>query len=206
MEKLNYFNYCALAALLLVAVTVWFRGLLNSKRDRIFWYVILTALASVAFDIWAVTFDNSRNTNLMLRYVTHAGYLVLHNFSTPIYIIYLIELMDTWHKLLRNRLQMAIFALPFLCVLVNTLFDPLTGKIFYFDEGYAYVRGPWFWMLYVSAVFYMLYGIIYLVRYRKLVGQMQFAAVMAMFVLMPIAVGVQFFQPNALIEMFEVVN
>lgn len=202
MGKLNYFNYCALAVLLILSVIVLFRGLLSARRNRLFWYVLLVAVGSVVFDIWAVALDNSLSTNIAMRHISHSGYLILHNFSTPMFILYLIELTDTWHKLRRSRIQTVLFAVPFLSVLVCTLLNPLTGTIFYLDENYAYVRGPWFGLLYVSAVFYLVYGLVYLMHYRKLFERMQFISLLVMFVLIPASVAIQFFNPVVPIEMF----
>lgn len=202
MNKLNSYNICALTLLLILIVTIRLRGMLKDRRNRFFWYVLLVELGSVVFDITAVRLDNDVCTNLAARYISHSGYLILHNLTAPFFIIYLVELTGTWYQQKRHRFKMFLMACPVMTALSYILASPVTHELYYIDENYTYVRGAYFPLLYVSAAFYICYGAFYLKRYRRLFDKWTFISGVFVFLAMPLAAVIQFFRPGVSVEMF----
>lgn len=173
------------------------KGLTN----RMFLLVLATTFASTIFSIWAVTLDNSHNADQVLLYISHTGYLITHNMSTPAYVLYIISLSDTWHKMLKNKLQMTLLIAPFgilVALLIVNLFTDCVFEI----ANHTYVRGELFFVLYIIAVFYMVYGLVYLFRCRKILSRSKILAISAMVPLMLLAIMVQFINPRLVVEMF----
>lgn len=173
------------------------KGLTN----RMFLLVLATTFASTAFSIWAVTLDNSHNADQVLLYISHTGYLITHNMSTPAYVLYIISLSDTWHKMLKNKLQMTLLIAPFGILVALLIVNLFTDCVFEIAD-HTYVRGELFFVLYAIAVFYMVYGLVYLFRCRKILSRSKILAISAMVPLMLLAIMVQFINPRLVVEMF----
>lgn len=202
MDKLNYFNYCSLVILVVLTLVILSRRMLRGRRNRYFWNLLMVVLCSVIFDILAVQLDNGAGANVLEKYVAHGGYLILHNLSVPVYVVYLACLTDNMYKLRDNVwVQLLLFA-PFACVLEMILTTPFSHMIFYIDENGRYIRGLWYGALYAVAAFYVGLGVIYALRCRKLFTRGQFLSMLAVFPLMIAALCIQIVQPRLRIEMF----
>ncbi len=163
--------------------------------------MVVSAIASTAFDIWAVLLDNAHVTNRISLYMAHSGYLLLHSFMSPAYVAYIISKTDTWHKLTKLPFMCIFHLSGFVAVLVAIIINPFNGWMFNFDNG-VYTRGEGFWLLYFCAALYIVTGMIYLITYHKLFTIGKLLALLALFPLMILAIVVQCFYPNSLVEMF----
>ena len=173
------------------------KGLTN----RMFLLVLATMLASGLFNIWAVILDNSHTAENTLLYISHTGYLITHNMTTPAYVMYIISLSDTWHKMLKSKLQMALLIVPF-SVLVSLLIINLFTDCVFEVSNHTYIRGDLFFVLYTIAIFYMVYGLVYLFRCRNLLSRSKILSISAMVPLMIFAILIQFVFPRLVVEMF----
>lgn len=202
MVKINYFNYCAFAILAVLIIVVLARHMLNGRRNRYFWNLLLVVMCAVIFDILAVNLDNGPGTNVPEKYVAHCGYLLMHNLSVPIYVIYLVCLTDSIYKLKDKIFVQLLFVFPFACVIEMLLTTPFTHKIFYIDAMNRYTRGPWYGILYIVSAFYIAVGVVYALLYRKRFAPGQFLSLLAVFPLMTIALAIQTAHPTIRVEMF----
>lgn len=173
----------------------------NGITNRMFIVVMLTMFASTLFNIWAVTLDNSGNASHTLLYFAHTGYLFTHNMTTPAYVLYIISLSDTWHKMLKNKPQMVLLISPFAILTVLLIINLFTDCVFEVSN-HTYIRGELFFILYIVAVYYMAFGVIYLFRCRKILSRAKIMSISAMVPLMITAILIQFIYPRLVIEMF----
>ena len=107
MEKILYFDYSAAVILVLLVASMWLRKMTKGRQNHYLLTVIGMSLVVVLADICAVQLDNMGMGNVLGKYISHTVYLLLHNWTMPIYILYLISLTDTWHKI-RNSLVLRI--------------------------------------------------------------------------------------------------
>lgn len=201
MDKINYFNFCSAILLIILLISTFCRKMTRGKTNHIFVTLMIVCLASACFDCLAVWADNEEVKNLVLKNILHTGYMIFHNVSTPIYILYLISLTDTWHKIYNNKAFQIILAAPIITALVMLVINSFTGIVFYFDENYVYTRGALMPVLYIAAFVYLIFGITYLYRYRELFNTSRYVSLMVMFPLTIAAVLVQMFLPFLLVEM-----
>lgn len=202
MNMINSFNYCALIILIVLIVMILSRRMLNGRKNRYFWNLLLVILCGVVFDILAVNLDGGPGDNVTEKYVAHGGYLILHSLSAPVYVIYLACLAGNMYKLREKIAAQVLLAMPFVCVLAMVLVTPVTHGIFYIDEYNRYIRGDGYWILYIAAAFYVGVGVVYALRCRRLFSKGQFLSMLAVFPLMLAAFVVQLFHPQLRIEMF----
>ncbi len=201
MDKLIHFDICALVLLIVLLFSVIIRRMTNGITNRMFLVVMGTMFASTLFNIWAVTLDNSGTANHILLYISHTGYLLTHNMTTPAYVLYIISLSDTWHKMLKNKLQMTLLIAPF-TILTGALIVNLFTDCVFEISNHRYIRGDLFLLLYIVAIYYMIFGITYLFRCRKILSKAKILSISAMAPLMLIAILIQFIYPRLLVEMF----
>lgn len=201
MEKLIHFDICALVLLLVLLFSVLARKMTKGLTNRMFILVLSTMLASTFFNIWAILLDNSHCSDHTLMYISHTGYLICHNMSTPAYVLYIISLTDTWHKMLKNKVQMSLLTVPILTVISVLIVNLFTDCVFEISD-HTYKRGKLFFILYAVAVYYMVFGLIYLFRCRRTLSKSKIFSISAMTPLMIIAILIQFVFPRIVVEMF----
>lgn len=202
MEKLLYFDYCALIILIILIVSTLLRNMFRGRVNRFFFALLVLSFITTGADICAVTLDNLGSGNIMWKYAAHTLYLLFHSCATPLYITYIVALSDTWHIVRKNLAIQILLFIPIVTIFILLLSNIFVHKLFYFDTDDTYTRGPLFFILYVVAVIYFLFGYIYLMHYRKLFSMRKYTALIAVFPLMLLATAFQMFYPGILVEMF----
>ncbi len=198
--KLLYFDYCALFILIVLIFTSFIRGLTKGRLNGCFMNLLFLTLLSTIADIVSVRLDGNPAIPSAVSYIVHTIYLVSHNMSTPLYVIYLMILSDTDYRL--KGATRIIYIVPFAVVTVIALINPFTGWLFYINENHFYTRGVLFPLLYVSAVLYIIHILRLTFTYGFSLGTKSFAAISSLIPFMIAAVVVQFFRADLLLEMF----
>lgn len=200
-----YFDICAAVVLLILLVSVFSRKMTNGTVNRIFIGIVVSSLVAGVFDIWAVALDNMAGRSeycAAARYISHTGYLLFHNISPLLYLIYLIGITDTWHKLKKSSAVIAAVSIMYGALLVLFAVNPVTKLLFYFDGEHRYRRGVLFPLLYLYAFLFMLAAAFYLMKYKNLFTAEKFYALLSMLLLEVAAVAIQWLNPSILVEMF----
>ena len=199
MTKIVYFDYTALILLIFLLVSTILRKMTKGISNRMFIFLMSTMFASTAFDIGAIQIDNLHNVSPVLLHIVHMGYLTFHNLTTPAYVLFVISLTDTWHKLKQSRLQLIMLTLPYTLLVLGLTVNLFTGFIYTVDGGYRHAGC--FWMLYATAGYYVMLGLYYLFRYRKLIGTRKVIALSSIVPMMAAAIIVHALHPQFAVEM-----
>lgn len=202
MEKVTYFDYCALLMFVIILVATVMRKMTRGKKNRVFLGMVVLCIITTIADMWAVYLDNLGSGHVVGKYVSHTLYLYLHSLITPVYLIYLAMQTDTIHKLRKSRLQQTAVFLPVTILTVLMLVNCFLPVIFYLDQQDAYVRGSGFWALYAVVAFYIVYGIYYVFKYKETINRRRLVSLVSIYPLMMISVVIQMFYKNLIIEMF----
>lgn len=203
MEKLVYFDYCALIILVALFVSTIFRGMTKGRVNRMFLVLTMVSIVSCVVDIGAVLLDCCCVGAVGWKYITHTLYLLFHNITTLLYIYYIFALTDTLHKLTESRIKLGLFISPTVLLIFQLLVvNPLWHSIFYINGEGIYTRGEFFWVLYVVSAFYMAFGIFYLVVYRRTFNKRRFISLIVVFPIIVLALMIQFIYPAYIVELF----
>ncbi len=202
MGKVAYFDYCALIMFGIVLGTTVLRKMTRGQLNRFFLNMVFVCVLTTLADLCAVTLDNLGPGYIVGKHVSHTAYLYLHSLLTPVYIIYLAIQTDTVHKFKRNRIQQAMLIVPVVIITLLMIVNCFYPVMYYLDEQDTYTRGSAFAVLYVIAAFYILYGTMYIFKYRKTVSKRRLIALVSVFPLMMIAVVIQMIFKNYVVEMF----
>lgn len=200
MGKSLSFDIAAIIIMTLLLISSIMRKMTNGVPNRLFMVFISINWIAALFDIWAVALDNANSTCIPALYLAHSGYLIIHNLTVPIYVLFIISLTDTWHKIRKNYFIQAILWMPLFVVIVALVTNPFTKKMFLVEEGYQ--RGEWFFLIYAAIAVYAAFGITYMVYYRELVEFSKACAAMSYIPIGIVAMVIQMVSPTTLVEMF----
>ncbi|HAS78258.1 MAG TPA: EAL domain-containing protein [Ruminococcus sp.] len=201
MEKINYFNYCAVIIIFILFISIFFRRLIHGKSNRYFTAITMIILLSSVFDTMAIGFDNAGSGNVFWKNFSHMGYLLFHNLTAAAYVLYFVSLTDTWHKF-KNTVMRVMFYLPISIVTAAIVTNPFTHLIFSLDENDIYTRGILFPILYVSSFFYLAIGLIHLIKFHNLFQTSKFISLIMMYPIIILAILIQMLYPQYPVEMF----
>lgn len=201
MIKLLHLDYVALIVYALMLIALLLRTRKSSRRRSVFAVMLLVAVLADVYDICSVSLDNHGPGGVVLKYICNIGYLVLRNLITPLFGAYIITVADTWHRLYKKELIKYLIWVPFGIVSILTLISPYTHGVFYIDQSGYYTRGPQFFVLYASAIFYMLFCIGYGCINYKLIGKDRLIPILSIVPFQLLAVVIQLLFPDILCEM-----
>ena len=200
MGKSISFDIAALVLLIILLNSCYIRKMTSGISNHIFLIVTLVSMAATVFDIAAVTLDNAQSNNVVALYTAHSGYLITHFLSAPLHLLYVISLTDTWHKL-RKRIAIQILLItPLVLMLAALVVNAANQMVFSVENGYT--RGPLFGLMYIATALYIIFDIVYIVRYRTLFSFSKLLAIATVIPLGLVAMIIQLFNPTVLVEMF----
>ncbi len=202
MEKIIYFDYSAAAVLILLAISVYIRRLTRGRLNRFYIGLLCMILVTVVADIYAISFDNAGAGNIGGKTFSHTLYLLLHTLMPAAYVFYLIALADSFHFIIKKKWPLVILIVPYVIEFTLCHINVWNGCVFYFDENDTYTRGPLFSVLYLCTIVYVLYGTVFLLKYRKLFSKERFNGLISMYPLMLLAALFQALVPTMPVEMF----
>ncbi|MBR4096852.1 MAG: GGDEF domain-containing protein [Oscillospiraceae bacterium] len=202
MTPIIYFDVCALIIIIVAAFSIVFRKMFHGLSNHLFIALVAVIFADIVFDLWAVTLDMVKSTNLAARYISHTGYLLFRNSTMPVYTLYIISLTDTWH-MIKGKLSTGLFiTFPITVIFVSLLFNPITHDMFYIDENFVYTRGDLFWVAYICAMSYVGFGMYYIIKSRDLFRTSHFISMLVIYPLTLSAVAIQCLLPMCIVELF----
>lgn len=201
-----YFHLCAALILIFLIASVTGRKIKNDAVGKSFLFLLIITLATILCDILSLFLNSAAEQtsqpDRFWLYLANTAYFLLHNLTIPAYLLFIVALTDTWHKLRKNIPVIVAMSLPSLIIAAALLLNFWNGKIFYFDEKHSYQRGSLMPILYVCAVVNVVVCILYLLKFRKLFSPYKLAALLLMLPLEMTAVAIQWFFPDLLVEMF----
>lgn len=158
-----------------------------------------TAAVSCVLDLLCV-FTTSETVGRFLKMLCHVSYYVTHNLITFAFMIYVLFLTDNFSGRTKG-FKAALYA-PISVDLILILTSPFTKWIIYLDDGGAYTRGPLQPVCYIISVYYLLFGVVYTLRNRRMISTQVVVSIMGFVGMTCVAVVIQFFNPHLLVECF----
>lgn len=205
MSKVLYFDLAALVVAVIIIAAQFFRKM-TSGRSNVCLLALLTAvICAGVFDIWAECYGTWLPPDALpieQRWLLYDAYFVFRLLNTPLYILYIIAATGTWHNLRRHKGMLALMVVPYLVILASVIFNHFNGLVFYIDDSFVYHRGPAIFVNHVVTAIYMIFGFVYLIHYRRVLPVDKFVALLTMLPLNVIAVLIQLFIPELLVEIF----
>ena len=131
-DKIIHLDIASLFILILILISLYTRRMSKGTTNHFFIALVIFALISGAVDIWAVLLDNADFANLALRTAAHSIFLLIYNAISPLFLMYVISLTNTWEKVTSNKIALCALLLPYLTVIGLLIANLSTNCVFGF--------------------------------------------------------------------------
>ena len=199
-----YFDICSLPLFLMILLVCFSRKMTKGSANQLFILTVLLSLFSAIADLGMEVTSNmapmSESTRIICSISTYA-YLTIRNANNAVLLLFLLALTRTTFLLRKKWVQIA-FCLPYACVLVLLVQNIFTHNAFTVTAEEGYTRGPLMLVFYEIALIYGLMGLAYCIYCRRFLPMNKWSSLLAIYLLVHLAVIIQYFYPELLLEMF----
>lgn len=202
MEKIVFFNICALIIMAVIIFSMISRHITKDRTNRYFLIIVAESFITAIAGTCAIMLDNSGSGFTNLKHFFHGTYLVFHGMTGMFYCIYLVMLTDCWHIVMKRMSALLSIFVPASMVVLLSIVNLFTDAVFYINAEGVYTRGKLFFVLYLVGIYYLLMGVIHLVRYRKLFERRTLITLASIYPLIIAAMIIEFLYPQIVIELF----
>lgn len=200
MNTLIHFDVASFFVLAVIFFTTIYRKMSKGTSNRIFLLLIFTTIMAAVFEMTLIFMQSAQVKDSLILTIVKSLYMLSHNFATPVYLMYIISLTKTWHKLFSKPALCVILCIPYAIDITLIITNLFTGHMFKFENGVQVHKDTS--LFYLCAVIYILISIFYVIYYNKLFKRHQLLALSSMLPLSIAAVVVKNFYPNSLVEIF----
>ena len=160
-----------IAAIVILLLILWY--FLGQKRaedlnNQVFlFFAVLGVLDVIAefFSTYCITSPES-GFGIAAVFITTVFYL-LQALLPFTFLCYILSMHD--NRLVSTK-KMLLSGLPTLVLIGVILTNPFTGKLFCFDPSRGYVKGPWYLLMYYSAILHLAVALFLIIIWRKKLG------------------------------------
>lgn len=198
-----YFDLAAVFICIAVLVSLVIRKLTSGRNNRIFLLLIVmvgtAGILDVITNLYGPVFPENRYT-IFSQYLFNFLYFIVRNATTPVYIIYASSLLGIWHRYRESALLRMALVAPFgvdVLLLIINFFTPI---IFGFNGHGEYYRGYLIQILYGVAMYYMVFGLVLVVKNVNAISRHKMLSIVVFLPLTALAVGIQMVFPAWRIE------
>ena len=202
--KIVFFDICAIPLFLMILFVCYSRRMTKGTANMLFIYIVHVSLISTIADLCLeAPLFNLPLTKFyyILCTVSAYVYFILRNATNVILLLFLLHLTKTAF-LMRKKWTKIAFSLPYLCILALLVINPFNSCVFSLTMEEGYSRGPMMMVLYVVALLYAIIGFAYSIYCRRYLTTNKLISLLSIYLLGYVAVIVQFFYPEIMIELF----
>ena len=160
-----------IAAMVILLLVLWY--FLGQKRaedlnNQVFLFFAIIGILDVVAELasnYYISFPNS-NCEIVAMLATTIFYLL--QALLPFTVICYIQTLHD-NKIISAK-KMFLSGVPTFILMGMILTNPFTEKLFYFDIPAGYMKGPWYMLMYYSALCHMAAALILIVIWRKKLG------------------------------------
>lgn len=160
-----------IAAMVILLLVLWY--FLGQKRaedlnNQVFLFFAIIGILDVVAELasnYYISFPNS-NCEIAAMLATTIFYLL--QALLPFTVICYIQTLHD-NKIISAK-KMFLSGVPTFILMGMILTNPFTEKLFYFDIPAGYMKGPWYMLMYYSALCHMAAALILIVLWRKKLG------------------------------------
>ena len=196
LESIIHFNMASLFIFGIIIFYVIYRGLYKAYSSFIFLLINVIYTIVCVIDLFVSFGGMSTPLNQTFMFL----YYLLKYIASIVYLLYIILITHS-EDIIRNKRNGTLFSIPFVITVGFLISNLFTGMIYYYDEAGIYHRGDYIFVFYGLTFVYVLIGFIWLVYNRKMFDFSDRFSLFAVYIFSIVALIVQYFFPDVLIEM-----
>lgn len=145
---------------------------IENTSTKYYQRLLLATLIATFMDLaTAVTDSYAQQFPLTLNYVLNSVYFVMTMICVYALTLYINALEPNASKKNHlNRINLVIASVYSLFIMCN----PIYKKVIYFDENYTYCHGPWYYIIYILPIYFLLFSAVRLFLIRNRLNMRQF--------------------------------
>ena len=202
--RIIYFDICSLPLFLMILIVCYSRKMTKGNANRLFILLVSLSFFSALADLGMEIADNMAplsQAGYILCTVSTYIYLILRNATNAVLLLFLLALTRTTF-LIRKRWTRIVLCIPYASILVMLALNPFSRIAFTITAEIGYSRGPFMLAFYGIAMVYGLIGFAYCIYCRRYLPVKKWSVLFFTYLLVHLAVIIQFFYPHILLEMF----
>lgn len=202
--KIVYFDICSIPIFVLIICTCVARRMTKSRAEKLFIMVSGLSLVCAILDVWMEFVVNPiplTENEVLLGTIISTSYKFLHNASLLFYLIFIMVITRTVHKI-RSRMHHFLLYMPMMLLVALLVQNLFTHNVFSVTAQDGYMRGPLLAGVYIVAALYGFGGMGYCLACRKYLDRSKWEALLSVYLLIFAAVLIEFAVPQMLVEMF----
>lgn len=203
---LVYFDIAAVAVMVVSLVSFLIRRKTRTPANRMYLSLLVLVMLTAVFGLVAELLgaaESSAGYWGTIQVAIRVAYYVLLSLTAPAYLVLIATVSDTSHRLNNSSLIRTFLWIPMIAVALFALANPFHHLVFA-HEGNTSVYAPGVTIIYASTAYYSAIGIWWLLRWKKVLSEDEFATLMMLYPLVLLAVYVQHYFPHLHIEMFAI--
>lgn len=194
-----YFDVAALVLFAVTAIVYYFKKRVPCRRNVAFGVLLAASALSAVFDILSVVTTVDK-VGFHFKLFCHIVYYITHNAVPFLFFVYILLLTDNFSGI-SKVFRFAVYA-PICVNILAILSSIFTQWIIYLDDSGEYHRGFLQPMCYVIAIYYLIFGVVYALKNRRILSAQVVRAITGFIFMTMIAVLIQLFNPSLLVECF----
>ena len=159
-----YFEISAIIILAILGIALIIRKTTANRNNVLFIFLVFAIMITAIIDVL-----EALSVDQFSKYALDYTYFIIRNLTPPIYVLYICSFIGIWHRINGFKPLMFLVTVPYLVDLAFILSNTFTHAIFSIDENAVYSRGPYMYVLYVVAFYYMFLSLVILIHNRKLI-------------------------------------
>ena len=160
-----------IAAMVILLLILWY--FLGQKKaedinNRMFLLFVILGSLDVAAEFFSNYYSSAQNSRFGMAAMISTTIFYLFQAVLPFVLICYIQTLHEKRMISKKRIMLS--GIPVSGLICIVLTNPFTGKLFYFDISQGYIKGPWYMLMYYSAIGHLLAALILVVIWRKKLG------------------------------------
>ena len=205
MRMILEFDYAALMIYGFILITVFRKDLIHGRTNRLFMYMVVVSIIVTLTDFLPYVAHTKPLVGIsyVLYIIEFYVYFYFRTGTILLYFLFVLSKTRMWYKLNSRLVRVAVSA-PYIVTVALVTSNIFHHKIFHISGITGYARGPWMFLMYITAGMYLLYvmGFLVFCMKKKFLETDKWLALSILVVFSVIAVYIQMVRGEYLVELF----
>lgn len=202
MQYIVYFDMCAISIIIVEIVMFYLNRNIRSIQNKLFSLMLAFLFISAICDLLCGEYrNNAINMPFGMYNIILYAYFIFHSALPFLFVIYDLAMTEQIHRGILN-IKSIIFTLPFVITMVLFAVNPYTDFLFTTSRERPYVRQPGMAVVYVQAMFYFMFAVVYIQLYKSVMDIYKRLSIYLFIILTLAPLAIQMVYPLCLVEVF----
>lgn len=191
-----YYDYCAFILLCIVGLYFFRTNVHGTIRAYIMTTIVFATFFGAIFDVLRIYTASFDSVPRLAKFLFHTFYFWDIMYLSPLFVLYIIATMDTWHRVAAKKFLAFLSLIPAAVCFVGSLINFFCPIVFTIDSAGEITYEPGYYFMAGCIVFYMIIGIIYISRNKNYIDVKRFHIMLVPIVLAGISIITQAIWPK----------